>query len=125
MCITLFWSLINNILNWPQEIGGVVEERMDGWMKEVEERKTKAQQTETWEMAWSTSKIQVSQLKSADMSDVLGHEILNISGHVLVVQHKAINFFGIFCISLLSIPSMFMLVANLQDKNILCLQSFS
>lgn len=39
----------------------------------------------------STSEIQAFQLKSAEMSDVLGCGILNVR-HVSVVQHKAIHF---------------------------------
>lgn len=60
------------------------------------------------------------------MSDVLGRGILNISGHVSVVQYKAINFFGTFSTALLlSVPSMFKLIENLQAKNILCLHNSS
>lgn len=60
------------------------------------------------------------------MSDTLGCGILNISGHVSVVQYKAINFFGIFSTALLlSVPSMFKLIENLQAKDILCLHNSS
>lgn len=77
-------------------------------------------------MARSTSEIQAFRLKSAEMSDVLGCGVLNVSGHVSVVQHKAIHFLGIFSILLLlSIPSMLKLIENLQDKYILWLQSSS
>lgn len=60
------------------------------------------------------------------MSDGLGHGILNISGHVSVVQHKTINFFGIFStLLLLGIPSICKLIENLQAKDILCLHNSS
>lgn len=99
---------------------------MEGGRKEGKEKKQHAQQGEAWEMDRSTSEIQAFQLKSAEMSDVLGCGVLNVSGHVSVVQHKAIHFLGIFSILLLlSIPSMLKLIENLQDKYILWLQSSS
>lgn len=101
-----------------------MEERGKMEMGERGKQKPNRERLEKWPDA--PSRFQAIQLQSADVSDVLGHAILNISGHVSVVQHKAINFFGIFSTSLLlSIPSMFKLIENLQTKDILCLHNSS
>lgn len=96
---------------------------MEREKKGKRERQAEAQETETGEMAWATSQIEPMQLKSVGLSDVLGHGILNISGHVSAVQQKAINFFGIFSTSLRL--GVFKWVENFQDKNISCLRNSS
>lgn len=69
----------------------------EGEKKGKRERERKARQTDReLRNGRSAQQIQAFQLKSADMSDVSGHGILNISGRVSGGQHKAINFFGIF-----------------------------
>jgi hypothetical protein len=85
---------------------------------------TNTQQERLQKWLGSPSRFLAFQLNSADMSDVLGHGTLNISGQVSVEQQKPLISLAFFSTSLLlRIPTMFKLIENLQAQDILCLHN--
>lgn len=108
----------------PRKLGGRQGKRREAGRKEGKERETRILHRERLEKWPDPSRWPRPFSLSQQIWAMSWDRVLNISGRVSVAQHKAINFLGIFSTSwLLSFPSMFKLIGNLQDQTIFSLHS--